>query len=437
MRGEVGHGRETRGLGWRRLPATAALVAGCLAVLQADGTWSEFRGPNGTGISPETGVPVTWSETSNVRWKTAIHGKGWSSPIVHRNRVWLTTATEDGRRLYAIAADLDSGRIVHDLKLFDEDDPQYVHPFNSYASPTPVAEGDRVYITFGDAGTAALDAATGRVLWTRRDLECNHFRGAGSSPVIFRDLLLLHYDGSDVQYVVALNKHTGETVWRTPRSIDFRDLGPDGRPMADGDLRKAFSTPQIVEVDGTPVFVSMGAKATYGYDPLTGRELWRVEERTSHSASTRPVTGHGLVYLPTGFPRGQLLAVRPDGRGDVTDTHVVWRQTRGIPNKPSVLLLNGLLFLVNDAGIASAIEALTGAVVWTARVTGTFSASPVSAEGRVYFFSEDGRTSVIQAGREFTLLAENVLDDGGLATPAIAAKSLLLRTRTHLYRIAH
>jgi outer membrane protein assembly factor BamB len=416
---------------------TAVLVAVLVtATVSAQAQWPEFRGPNGTGVSTATGVPVTWSETQHVKWKTPIHGRAWSSPIVQGAQVWLTTATEDGKQLFVVAVDRDSGKIVHDVKLFDNPTPQFVHSFNSHASPTPVAEPGRVYVTFGSAGTAALDAQSAKVLWTRRDLECNHYRGAGSSPIIVGDLLILHYDGSDVQYVVGLDKHTGETVWKTPRSIDFQDLGPDGKPMAEGDLRKAFSTPLVVTVEGTPLIISMGAKATYAYEPLTGRERWRVEERTSHSASTRPVAGHGLVYLPTGFPRGQLLAVRPNGRGDVTGTHVEWRQTRGVPNKPSVLLLGDLLYMVNDAGIASALDARTGEVVWTARVGGTFSASPVAAEGRVYLFSEDGKTTVFEAGRSFKLLAENTLDDGGLASPAIAEGSLFLRTRSHLYRIS-
>lgn len=412
--------------------AASSLVA---ASLLLGWQWPEFRGPNGTGHAGERGLPLTWSETEHVRWKTAVHGRAWSSPVVLDRQVWVTTATPDGRQLFAVALDRDSGAIVHDLKLFDVATPQYAHPFNSYASPTPAIEPGRVYVTFGAPGTAAIDTATGNVLWTRRDLECNHYRGAGSSPVIFRDLLLLHYDGSDLQYVVALDKRTGKTVWRTERSIDFQDLGPDGKPMAEGDLRKAFATPQIITVDGAPLMISMGAKATYAYDPLTGRERWRVEERTNHSASTRPVTGFGLVFLPTGFPKGELLAVRPDGHGDVTGTHVAWRLTRGVPNKPSVLLVDDLLFMTTDAGVASAVEAKTGAVVWTGRIGGTHSASPVYADGRVYFFSEDGKTIVVEAGRTFKVLAENTLGDGFMASPAIAGKAFFVRSHSHLYRI--
>jgi outer membrane protein assembly factor BamB len=411
--------------------AAAAVALFVLLGLQ----WPEFRGPDGRGHAAVPGLPLSWSETQNVKWKTAIHGRAWSSPVVLNGQVWVTTATEDGRQLYAVAIDQATGQVLHDLKLFDVATPQYAHPFNTYASPSPVIEPGRVYVTFGSPGTAAVDTATGKVLWTRRDLECNHYRGAGSSPILFRDLLLLHYDGSDVQYVVALDKHTGKTIWLTKRSIDFQDLGSDGQPMAEGDLRKAFATPQIIDVDGQPLMISMGAKATYAYDPLTGKERWRVEERTNHSASTRPVSAFGLVFLPTGFPKGELLAVRPNGHGDVTATHVAWRLTRGVPNKPSVLLVGDLLFMTTDAGVASAVEAKTGTVVWTGRIGGTHSASPVAADGRVYFFSEDGKAIVVQAGRTFKILAENQLGDGFMASPAIDGKAFYLRSKSHLYRI--
>jgi outer membrane protein assembly factor BamB len=391
--------------------------------------WPQFRGPDGNGLSTSAGLPLTWNETTNVRWKTAIHGRGWSSPVVLGSQVWVTTATPDGRQLFAVALDKQSGRIVYDLKLFDVANPQYAHPFNTYASPTPVIEDGRVYVTFGSPGTAAIDTATGKVLWTRRDLECNHFRGAGSSPVLFRDLLLMHFDGSDVQYAVALDKRTGKTVWKTPRSIDFQDLQPDGKPQADGDFRKAFATPQIVTVDGRAVLISLGSKAAYGYEPMTGRELWRLEERAQFSASTRPVTGHGLVFFATGFNTGQVLAVRP------ATGEVVWRAARGAPNKPSLLLAGDLLFMVNDSGVVTCLDARTGAEIWKSRLADSYSASPVSAAGRVYFFSEDGNATVIEAGRTFKILAQNSLDDGFMASPAIDGRALYLRTRTHLYRI--
>ena len=396
--------------------------------------WPQFRGPEGTGVAATRKPPLSWSAEKNVRWKTAIHGRAWSSPVILDGQVWVSTATKDGRELSAVAVDLESGKIVHDLKLFDVEKPQFAHAFNSYASPTPVIERGRVYVTFGSPGTAAIDTRTGKKLWERRDLECNHFRGAGSSPIIFGDLLIMHFDGSDQQYVVGLDKRTGKTVWRTPRSIDFQDLGPDGKPQADGDFRKAFSTPHIVMSGTEPVMISIGSKATYGYDPRTGKERWRLEERSAHSGSTRPVPGHGLIFYPSGFPTGQLLAIRLSPKIDA-QPEVVWKVTRGVSNKPSVQLVGDLIFMINDVGILSCIEATTGASVWTSRLAGTYSASPVAAAGRVYIFSEDGKATVIEAGREFKVLSENLLEDGFMASPAIAGDALVVRTRTHLYRI--
>jgi outer membrane protein assembly factor BamB len=411
------------------------LVALLLGGVRAHGQWPQHRGPDGLGTSASKNLPLTWSEEKNVRWKTPVHGRAWSSPIVLANQVWMTTATPDGHELFAVALDSETGKIVHDLKLFHVDTPQDAHPFNSYASPSPVGEPGRIYVTFGSPGTAALDTRTGKVLWERRDLECNHFRGAGSSPILFRNLLIMHYDGSDVQYVVALDKNTGKTVWKTPRSIDFKDLGADGKPKAEGDFRKAFSTPHIVQVDGQPVLISLGGKAAYGYDPMTGKERWRLEARGSHSASTRPVAGHGMVFYPTGWESTQLMAIKPDGSGDVSATHVVWRFGRGVPNKPSVLLVDDLIFMINDVGIASCVEARTGALVWQSRIGGTFSASPIYAAGRVYAFDEDGKTTVLEAGRAFKVLAENHLDNGFMASPAVVADALILRTSTDVYRI--
>ena len=406
-----------------------------LPALRGAENWPQFRGPDGTGHSDARGLPSEWSETQNVVWKTAIHDRGWSSPVIYGKQVWLTAATKDGRELFVLCIDRDTGKIIRDWKLFDVAQPQFAHAFNTHASPTPAIEEGRVYITFGAAGTACIDTKTFKVLWERRDFECNHFRGAGSSPVLFRNMLLMHFDGSDQQFVVALDKTTGKTIWRTKRSIDFQDLDKDGKPAAEGDLRKAFSTPQVERINGRWEMISLGAKAAYSYDPFTGKELWRVEERGQHSASTRPVLGLGMIFFPTGFSAGQLLAVRTGGDGLITDTHVAWRVKRGVPNKPSILLVDDLIYLIGDTGIASCIDAKTGEQVWQQRIGGEYSASPVYADGRLWFFSEDGKTKVLNPGRVFEQLGENRLDDGFLASPAIAGKAFYLRTRTNLYRI--
>jgi len=417
------------------------------AMARANDDWPQFRGPTGDGHATSRGLPLEFSETNHVRWKTPIHGRGWSSPVVWGTQVWVGTATEEGRELFAVCVDRESGRVVHDLKLFEVEKPQFAHKFNTYASPTPVIEAGRVYVTFGSPGTACLDTQTGKVLWERRDLECNHFRGAGSSPILFDDLLIMHFDGSDHQYLVALDKKTGATRWKVDRSIDYKDLGPDGKPEIEGDLRKAFATPHVADVGGRPVLISLGAKAAYGYNPLTGQEYWRVEERQNHSASTRPVAGHGLIFLPSGFSNGQLLAIRPGDHGEVLDANaeqtpqpsgqlqLVWKSKRNVPKKPSLILDGDLLFAIDDNGIASCLEAMTGKEIWRERVGGNHSASPLWAEGRIYFFSEEGQVTVIQAARQFSVLATNRLDDGFMSSPAAAGRSLFLRTKSALYRI--
>jgi len=411
------------------------ILAACSVISMAADNWPQFRGPDGTGHSDARDLPLNWSETQNIVWKTPIHDRGWSSPVVFGKQVWLTSASKDGRQLFAICLDKDTGKVIRDIKLFDVAQPQYAHPFNTYASPTPVIEQGRVYITFGSPGTAAIDTKTFKVIWERRDFECNHFRGSGSSPIIFRDMLLMHFDGSDHQFVVALNKNTGKTIWRTERSIDFQDLDKNGKPAAEGDLRKAFSTPHVTQINGRWEMISLGAKAAYSYDPFTGKELWRVEERGQHSASTRPVLGHGMIFYPTGFSNGQLYAVRTGGSGLITDSHLAWRVKRGASNKPSILLIDDLIYMIGDTGIATCVEAKTGEIVWQQRIGGEYSASPVYADGKIWMFSEEGKTTVIKPGRTFEKLAENNLDDGFLASPAIAGKAFYLRTRTHLYRI--
>lgn len=419
----------------RRLLLAPLLLASSLC---ASDNWAQFRGPTGQGLSDAKGLPLTWSETENVKWKTPIHGKAWSSPVVFGDQVWLTTATPDGRELSVLTLDRATGKIIRDQKLFTVEKPQFIHAFNSAASPTPAIEAGRIYITFGSPGTACLDTKTGKVLWERRDFVCDHWRGAGSSPTIWRNLLILHFDGADQQYVVALDKQTGKTVWKTNRSIDFQDLDPAGKPKADGDFRKAFATPLVVEHEGKPLLISVGSKATYGYEPATGKELWRIEDRRYHSGSVCPTYGHGLIFTATGLAKGELWAVRPGGSGIVTDTHVAWKAVRNVPNRPSPVLVGDLLFMVaQDTGVVTCLDAKTGQEIWSERLPGkgNHSTSPIYAEGRLFFANENGESFVLEAGREFKVLATNKLEAGCMASFAVAGKALFVRTKNALYRI--
>ncbi|MBN1422697.1 MAG: PQQ-binding-like beta-propeller repeat protein [Planctomycetes bacterium] len=393
--------------------------------------WPEFRGPTGRGHSDAEGLPVAWSPTENVAWKTPIHDRGWSSPVIWKGQVWVTTATKDGHRMFAVCVDRETGAIVHDIEVFQTPEPEHVSPVNSYASPTPAIEAGRVYVHYGTYGTACLDTGSGKILWTRRDLNCDHHEGPGSSPILFGDLLIVHVDGRDVQYVIALEKSTGKTAWKTPRSIDYSPYGTHAR--------KAFSTPTVFRSEeagsnGRVQMASVGAKAIWGYDPSTGEELWRIRHE-GWSGTPRPVFGCGLVFFVTDYERPELWAVRPDGKGDVTDSHIAWKNTRDMPGQPSFLLVDDLLYVINDRGVASCLEAKTGAVVWRERLGGTYSASPIDAGGRLYFFNRKGKSTVLAAGREFKILATSDLDEEMMASPAVAGKALFIRTEKNLYRI--
>ncbi len=430
----------------RRLICTLCVLAfglSCFAV--GEENWPQFRGPGGQGISDAKNLPLQWSETQNVKWKTPIHGRAWSSPVIWKDQIWLTAATEEGKELSVLCVDKNSGKILLDHLLFHIEHPQDCPvKFNSFGSPTPIVEEGRVYVTFGSPGTACLDSKDGKVLWQRTDFVCNHFRRSGSSPLLWNDMLFMNFDGSDFQYCVALDKHTGKTIWKTDRSIDFQDLNKDGKPMADGDMRKAFSTPRIMMWESKPYLISTASKATYCYDPMTGKELWRTEFRGAHSGSLTPVIGDGLVYISTGNGGTELWAVRPGGSGVINDTNVVWRSKKKTPTRTSPVLVNGLLYFVNEGGIVGCLDAKTGEEVFTGRVDGQYSASPLYANGRIYLFNQNAKTTVIEASRELKVLAENQLnivkDDqrdpwGIMGTPAVSGNALFIRTRTDLYRV--
>ena len=403
--------------------------------------WPEFRGPRGNGLvtapGETIGAPLSWSETENITWKTPIPHQGWSTPVILDGQVWLTTATENGHEFFALCLDAVSGEILFHERLFHAEDPEPLgNDVNSYASPSPAVEPGRVYIHFGSYGTACINTDTFETVWERTDLECRHFRGPGSSVLLYEDLLILTFDGADLQYVAALNKHTGETVWKTDRSTEWTDLDEDGEPLLEGDFRKAFTTPLIITVDGRDLVISPGSFGAFAYDARTGEEIWKTTNE-SYTPAPRPVFGDGRLFLTTGRGPSQLWAMRADGKGDVTDTHVLWKtEGRAVPEEPSPLLVNELLYLVSNRGIVTCFEAATGDEIWQERLGGNYLASPIYADGRLYFTNTQGRTTVLKEGRSTETLAENELDTGCLASPAVAEGALFLRTRTHLYRIA-
>lgn len=402
-----------------RRVALALLLALTGTAVRAE-DWPEFRGPTGQGHSTERGLPLEWSESRNVIWKTPVPGLGWSSPVVAGGRVWLTSAVRERNdaSLRALAYDVETGNEAVNVEVFRIRNATLLNPKNSHASPTPIVAGDRVYVHFGAEGTAAL-TTSGDIVWKARIPYVNQ-HGTGGSPVLYDDLLIFNCDGWDAAFVVALDARTGKVRWKTNR-----------RYPAD----QAYSTPLVVRVGDRDQVVSVGAYRAAAYDPRSGREIWRVSYRDGFSNVPRPVYGHGLVYIATGFQQPSLIAVRVDGTGDVTRTHLAWTQQRAAPFTPSPLLVGDELYTVSDIGIAAALDAKTGVPRWQQRLGGNYSASPVFADGRIFFLSEEGQTTVIAPGTEFRVLTRNQLDGTTLASMAVSGGSMFIRSDRYLYRI--
>lgn len=387
-----------------------------LALSATENDWPQFRGPDGQGHASQRGLATSWSETENIGWKVPVAGRGWSSPVIANGQIWLTTALNEGHSLHALCYDETGGELLHDIEVFQVEDPGKVHAKNSYASPTPILEANRVYVHFGDLGTACL-TTEGKIVWQNEDLKYRHGHGPAGSPVLYGDLLIVSCDGTDVQYVVALDKQSGKLRWKSDRQG-----------------RMAYSTPLVITVDGKDQLVSTGGDQAIAYEPETGREIWRVKY-DGYSEVPRPAFGQGLLFLATGYDTPWLYAVRPGGQGDVTDSHVVWKLQKGAPLNPSPLVIGEELYLVSDQGIASCLDAATGEKHWQKRLPGNYSASPLLADGNIYFTNESGLTTVIKAGTKFSEVAANQIDGQTQASLAVSGKAIFFRSADHLYRI--
>ena len=411
----------------RAMGVAWAIVFMGAATVQADATWPQFRGPEGQGHARGVGLPIKFSETENVVWKTPLPGQGWSSPVSDGQVLWMTTALDaaPGQSLRALCVDVATGKLLRDVEVFHASQALTLNNKNSHASPTPVLDGDRLYVHFGSYGTACLNSKTGQVVWRDTEQHCDHKEGPGSSPVLYENLLIVHFDGMDVQYVVAFDKDSGRVAWKTDRS---------GKIAENPEQRKAYGTPLVVPVGGRDVLVSPGAFHVWGYDPRTGRELWNITTEPGFSTVPRPVFGNGLVYLSTGYMRPALWAIRPNGHGNVTDSHVVWKFPKQAPANPSPLLVGEQLYMFADKGVATCLDARKGEEIWTQRIGGNFSSSPLLADGRIYIGSEEGLVHVLQPGREYKSLAINELDGRIMASPAVLGHALYLRTDKALYR---
>ena len=405
-----------------------SLLLGCLfgSALAAE-DWTTFRGPQGDGHSAATRTPVEWSATEHVAWKQPVPGQGWSSPVTAGGRIYLTAAVPVGGAasnfsLQLLAFDAKTGNELSSVEIFQQDGSTAprIHQKNSHASPTPIIDGERLYVHFGHQGTACV-SRDGQVLWRNRELPYPPVHGNGGSPILVGNALIFSCDGSENPFIVALNKQTGKVLWKTPRQTD-------------SDRKFSFSTPTLITVDGQQQVISPGSNCVCALDPRDGREIWRVNY-DGYSVIPKAVFGHDLIFLSTGYNNPSLLAIRPNGTGDVTATHIAWQTDRQAPHTPSPLLVGDELYLVSDGGIATCLDAATGAEYWQERLGGKFSASPILAAGHIYFLSEEGETHVIQPSTVFEKLASNHLEEYTLASMGVIDNALLIRSEKHLYRI--
>ena len=411
-----------------RFIAFAALLLTATACTRSVADWPQFRGPD-QGRSDAKGLPLKWSETEHIKWKTPLPGQGWSSPVVAGDRVWMTAATDEGKSLRALCCDLRTGRLLLDVEVFRNEVVPPKHPRNSYASPTPTIDGERIFVDFGEMGIACLATKDGHKLWENREMKVDHQNGPGGSAVLFKGRLLVACDGADQQYGAALDAKTGRIVWKMGRS-GLANLS--GQPA---DHYKAYGTPIVFQIDGRPQSLTCGADRLYSYDPENGQEIWCLDYKGFSNVPV-PIFDGKQIYVSSGFNKPEMIAIKAAGlQGNVTATHVVWRQKTGAPDQSTPVVVGERLYMVSSGGIPSCLNTATGDIIWKERLGPDYAASPIFADGRLYFFDTFDKCKVVALSDTFNVLAKNELADGCFATPAIAGKALIVRTKTALYQI--
>jgi outer membrane protein assembly factor BamB len=397
--------------------------------------WTHFRGSELNGIASTENIPLIIDSTV-IKWKTRIHDNGYSSPVIYSNQIWVTTAKADGKELYAVCTDFQTGKIIYDIKVFTPEEVEGKHSINTYASPTPCIEAGFVYVHYGSLGTACIKTSDGSIVWKRTDLKCRHVQGPASSPVIYKNLLILHYEGVDVRFIVALDKSNGKTVWRSDRpQKPYEPVSEIGR--------KAYTTPIIINIQGHDMLISNGSAVCIAYDPKTGKEIWRVVDG-AESTISMPFTEKGVIFWYAGYMVDsdgnkftELLAVNPDGIGNITATNVLWKKhdEQSQNQLLTPVIKDRLIYTVDTRNKLMCIDAATGTEIWSTHLKSDYNASPIYVNGNVWFFSVKGEVLVIRAGRKYEIVAQSQMDSGIWATPAILRNSIIIRTQKYLYRI--
>jgi len=400
-----------------------------------DKNWTHFRGTNLNGIAENENIPLKWDDTV-IKWKTEIHDKGYSSPVVYENQVWVTTAKPEGKELYAVCIDFKTGKIIYNIKVFTPDEVERKNSVNTYATPTPCIEKGFVYVHFGDMGTACINTINGSVVWKRTDFKFKNVHGPASSPVIYKNLVILHFEGSDVRYIVALDKTNGKLIWRSDRPAEPYELLSEVGKLA-------YITPLIINVKGRDMLISNGSAICQAFDPNNGKEIWRVVDG-AETTIAMPFTEKGVLFWYTGFNVAadggyytDLLAVNPEGNGDITGTNIIWKKKDKTSSNQmlSPVIKDGLIYTVTTMNNMMCIDGATGKEVWSIHVASDYNASPICVNDNIWFFSVKGEVLVLKAGRTYEVVASNQMDSGIWATPAILRNSVIMRTQNYLYRI--
>ncbi len=396
--------------------------------------WTHFRGSNMDGHAETDKAPLHWSDSTNIVWKTPVKGLGWSSPVVFGNQIWLSSAAKDGKEFYTLCYDLESGKLLDGKTVFTAEDPQRIHGTNSYATPTPCIEKDFVYVNYGTFGTACINTNNFQMVWKREDLKCDHMQGPASSPILYKNMLIVHLEGTEDPYVIALDKKTGETIWKSIRPKEIYDTL---EPV----FRKSYQTPIVIEANGKELLISNSSFMCFAHDVNTGEVVWTIEYGYDSTVS-QPLYWNGLVYVNSGwifldntpyFTR--QYAIDPTGTGDVTKTHVKWMYEEEVPQIPTPVIVDGKMYMVHDRGMVTCLDAMIGKPVWKQELKGNFNSSPVYAAGNVYFTNVKGVTTIIKPGDSFQQVAENDIDETVKAVPAFVNGKMLLRTEKNLYLI--
>lgn len=412
-----------------------AILFSCKQTSYTGKNWTHFRGSNGNGTAEAENIPLKWDD-SDIKWKTEIHDMGYSSPVVYDNQIWITTAKPDGKELYAVCIDFKTGKIIYDITVFTNEEVERKNSVNTYATPTPCIEKGFVYVHYGNLGTACINTENGSIVWKTTEFRCQNIHGPGSSPVIYKNLLILHYEGSDVRYIVALNKSDGKLVWRSDRpSEPYEPLTAVGK--------LAYITPVIINVKGRDMLISNGSAICQAFDPNTGEEIWRVVYGAETTISM-PFTENGVLFWYTGLMIADdganyayLLAVNPDGKGDIAQSNIIWKkQDKPAENQMlSPVIKDGLIYTVTAMNIMECIDAKTGQELWSKHVTTNYNSSPLYVNGNVWFFSVKGDVLILKAGREYEEVGRRQMDSGIWATPAVLRNSMIMRTQKYLFRI--